>query len=97
MQSDSAIAKLTKAILPRCSFHLAKLLFFLKTTKFSADYFFTITRNVGRTKESRRAGCLAGRGKCVYESVTLSLSYIPWKVLMRLSDENKLKLVTFYR
>ena len=40
MQSDSAIAKLTKAILPRCSFHLAKLLFFLKTTKFSADYFF---------------------------------------------------------
>ena len=35
MQSDGAIAKLTKAILPRCSFHLAKLLFFSETTKFS--------------------------------------------------------------
>ena len=97
MQSDSAIAKLTKAILPRCSFHLAKLLFFLKTAKFSADFLFPSPEMSEGQKKSRRAGCLAGRGKCVYESVTLSLSYIPWKVLMRLSDENKLKLVTFYR
>ena len=51
MQSDSAIAKLTKAILPRCSFHLAKLLFFLKTAKFSADFLFAIARNVGRAKK----------------------------------------------
>ena len=46
----SAIAKLTKAILPRCSFHFAKLLFFLKTTKFPPIFLFAIARNVGRTK-----------------------------------------------
>ena len=50
----SAIAKLTKAILPRCSFHFAKLLFFLKTTKFPPIFLFAIARNVGRTKKSRR-------------------------------------------
>ena len=61
MQSDSAIAKLTKAILPRCSFHLAKLLFFLKTTKFSANFLFAIARNVGRTKKP--AGLITLRGR----------------------------------
>ena len=50
----SAIAKLTKAILPRCSFHFAKLLFFLKTAKFSADFFVCNRPKCRKDKKSRR-------------------------------------------
>ena len=39
----------------------AKIHPFSETSKISADFLFAIARNVGRTKQSRRADCLAGR------------------------------------
>ena len=66
MQSDGAIAKLTKAILPRCSFHLAKILFFRKAAKCAADFLFAIARNVERTKKIPQGWLPCGTGKmCV--------------------------------
>ena len=75
MQSDSAIAKLTKAILPRCSFHLAKILFFLKTAKFSADFLFAIARNVGRTKKIPQGWLPCGTGKCVLRDLFIIVEH----------------------
>ena len=57
MQSDGAIAKLTRAILPRCSFHLAKILFFFKPTKFSSC-FFRLPKNIVRAKIPAGLLCL---------------------------------------